>query len=93
MTKANSLLRIILAVGCILAAVVWAVSGLLMLAASLRGQGLFGEHGTPGMIVLIVLWIAGMFSFVGGAVAMMRPAFHTSSAGSAASTKTRGQKR
>jgi hypothetical protein len=92
MTKTSSFLRVSLAIALILAGVIWAVSGLLLLAAALRGQGLFGEHGTPGTILLIILWVAGMFAFIGGAVALVRTTFQTSSDGSAA-TRSRDKNR
>ena len=76
MSKTGALVRICLAVVCIVAAVLWAIAGLLLLAAALRGQGIFGEHGKIGIIVLVVLWLGGMLGFVGKAVAMARPAVH-----------------
>ena len=73
MTNKNSFLRVCLAIACILGAVPWAIAGLLLLAAALRGQGMFGQHGSLGTIVLIVLWVGGLLALVGGAVAMLRP--------------------
>src|SRR5690349_9432992 len=74
MTTPNRILRACAAICFILLGVLWAVLGLLLLAAALRGQGSFGEHGTAGKILLVVLWIGGMFAFFGAAVRTVRPA-------------------
>ncbi|HUR44777.1 MAG TPA: hypothetical protein VMZ27_02795 [Candidatus Saccharimonadales bacterium] len=77
MTIRSSLLRLFLAVCILLFGVAWAVLGLLLLAGALRGQGMFGEHGNGGRMILVVLWLGGMAVFFGAAVRIVRPALQS----------------
>jgi hypothetical protein len=68
------LLTVLLIIG----AVLWAVIGLLVVAASARNQGTAGAAGT---ILLVVVWLAGLAGFMGGAVRLMRPALQSMTSG------------
>lgn len=64
----------VLALLMVVGAVLWAVIGLLMLAAAARGSGPLGGGGA---ILLVVVWLAGLAAFVGGAVRLIRPALQS----------------
>jgi hypothetical protein len=70
MEKPKTTFRIVGAILLVLAAVIWAVVGMLLVAASARSAGPGGQVWT---IALIVLWLGGLAGSIGGAVRLVRP--------------------
>jgi hypothetical protein len=70
-------LRIAGAILLVLGAVIWAVVGMLLVAASARSSRPGAQVWT---IILIVIWLGGLAGAIGGAVRLVRPILQQASA-------------